>query len=163
MRRKGETETRRSFKEMLDAPRFRGLVQFVKFGLVGVSNTLINYGIEMLCYYALFSQTTFQSDTLRVIVSSVLAFAVSVSNAYFWNSRFVFKSGERRTFRQGLFAYLRTVLCYGVTGLALAPAIKVWLTGAGIGFWLASLLSLVVTIPLNFVLNKFWAFGERKS
>lgn len=32
------------------------LLQFVKFGLVGVSNTAISYGIEMLCYYVLFAK-----------------------------------------------------------------------------------------------------------
>ena len=32
----------------LEHSRFAPLVQFVKFGLVGVSNTLINYAVDML-------------------------------------------------------------------------------------------------------------------
>ena len=28
-------------------------------------------------------------------------------------------------------------------------------------FWLASISTLIVTIPLNFVLNKFWAFAKK--
>lgn len=63
--------------------------------------------------------------------------------------------------RQHLTAYLKTVACYGVTGLLLAPAIKVYVTALGVPYWLSSLGALVVTIPLNFILNKFWAF--RKS
>ena len=32
----------------------------------------------------------------------------------------------------------------------------------GIPYWAAGLLSLIVTIPLNFLMNKFWAFAGRK-
>ena len=31
----------------------------------------------------------------------------------------------------------------------------------GLPYWLASLLTLVVTVPLNFILNKLWAFRKK--
>lgn len=136
------------------------LLQFVKFGIVGVSNTAISYGIEMLCYYVLFVNVPW-SESVRIPATSVLAFVVSVTNSYYWNNRYVFGSGTKKTVRQHLTAYLKTVACYGVTGLLLAPAIKVYVTALGVPYWLSSLGALVVTIPLNFILNKFWAF--RKS
>ena len=136
------------------------LLQFVKFGIVGVSNTAISYGIEMLCYYVLFVNVPW-SKSVRILATSVLAFVVSVTNSYYWNNRYVFGSGTKKTVRQHLTAYLKTVACYGVTGLLLAPAIKVYVTAIGVPYWLSSLGALVVTIPLNFILNKFWAF--RKS
>ncbi|MDY5325750.1 MAG: GtrA family protein [Gemmiger sp.] len=136
------------------------LLQFVKFGIVGVSNTAISYGIEMLCYYVLFMNVPW-SESVRILATSVLAFVVSVTNSYYWNNRYVFGSGTKKTVRQHLTAYLKTVACYGVTGLLLAPAIKVYVTALGVPYWLSSLGALVVTIPLNFILNKFWAF--RKS
>ncbi len=136
------------------------LLQFVKFGIVGVSNTAISYGIEMLCYYVLFVNVPW-SESVRILATSVLAFVVSVTNSYYWNNRYVFGSGTKKTVRQHLTAYLKTVACYGVTGLLLAPAIKVYVTALGVPYWLSSLGALVVTIPLNFILNKFWAF--RKS
>lgn len=136
------------------------LLQFVKFGIVGVSNTAISYGIEMLCYYVLFVNVPW-SESVRILATSVLAFVVSVTNSYYWNNRYVFGSGTKKTVRQHLTAYLKTVACYGVTGLLLAPAIKVYVTAIGVPYWLSSLGALVVTIPLNFILNKFWAF--RKS
>ena len=61
-------------------------IQFIKFGLVGVSNTVISYGIEMLCYYVLFSRVAW-SEGLRIGITSALAFAVSVTNSYYWNNR----------------------------------------------------------------------------
>ena len=148
--------------ERLKAGRLAPLVQFIQFGLVGVSNTLISYGIEMLCYYVLFAAVSW-GDNVRIAVTSVLAFAVSVTNSYYWNNRYVFGNGSRKTALQHLRAYLRTVICYGVTGLVIAPLLKMWLSGVGVPYWIASLGSLAVTIPLNYLLNRFWAFGKEKE
>lgn len=148
--------------KLMENPKFAPLLQFIKFGLVGVSNTAISYGIDMLCYYVLLSGSGWVEGT-KVIVSSALAFFVSVTNSYYWNNRFVFGQGEKKTAKQHLLTYGKTVLCYGVTGLVLAPLIKQWAASLGVAYWLASLMSLVVTIPLNFVLNKFWAFSGKKK
>ena len=138
-------------------PSLSGLVQFIKFGLVGVSNTLISYAVENGCYYWLFTSL---AEWPRVIWANVLAFVISVTNSYYWNNRFVFRKGEKLGWRTHLKTYLKTVACYGVTGLLLGPALKGLLTGWGVPYYLGSLLTLVVTISLNFVLNKFWAYRK---
>ena len=66
----------------LDNSRFVPLLQFVKFRLVGVSNTLISYGIEMLCYYGLFTGVDW-SEAVKTEVTSTMAFIVSVTNSYY--------------------------------------------------------------------------------
>lgn len=133
--------------------------QFFKFGIVGLSNTAISYSIDMLCYYVILPQVSWP-DEIKIVVSNALAFAVSVTNSYYWNNRYVFGAGEGKTLRQHLSAYLRTVLCYGITGLLIGPAFKLWLNGRGVRYWLSSVCCLVITIPLNFVMNKYWAFGN---
>ena len=138
-------------------PSLSGLVQFIKFGLVGVSNTLISYAVENGCYYWLFASL---AERPRVIWANVLAFVISVTNSYYWNNRFVFCRGEKLGCRTHLRTYLKTVACYGVTGLLLGPWLKLVLTGWGVPYYLGSLMTLVVTIPLNFVLNKFWAYRK---
>ena len=159
----------------LEQGKLAPLVQFIKFGLVGVSNTLITYAVEMLGYYVLFVRSSFAGivaalgalgiaatgEQMRVIVVTLLSFVISVTNSYYWNSRYVFKSGKKRSLREHAGAYLRTVACYALTGILLSPAIKLWLGNIGIPFWAASLMSLIVTIPLNFVMNKFWAFARK--
>ena len=141
--------------------RMATLLQFIKFGIVGVSNTAISYGTEMLFYYVILVNST-MSRNGKVMLTSAVAFIVSVTNSYFWNSRFVFKKGSEK---KGVAGHLKSdakpVACYGVTGHLLAPAIKILLGSWGMPYWAAILMSLVVTIPLNFVLNKFWAFGEK--
>ena len=153
------TERLKTLLDKLEIGRFSVLFQFAKFGAVGVSNTAISYGIEMLCYYVLFVNVSW-GENARIAVTSALAFIVSVTNSYYWNNRFVFAQ-EEKTWKEHLKSYLKTVACYGLTGLILAPAIKMWLNDIGVPYWMASLGSLIVTIPLNFVLNKFWTFREK--
>ena len=151
----------RRLVEQLRTGRLAPLWQFIRFGMVGVMNTLITYVTENLGYYWLFASFSAEQEQLRVVLVTLMGFVLSVSNAYFWNSRFVFKQEGKRTFRQHASAFARTVLCYGVTGLVLSPVMKIVLVGWGVPFYLASLATLVVTIPLNFVLNKFWAFAAK--
>lgn len=143
-------------------PKFSPLLQFIKFGIVGLSNTAISYGIDMLCYYAILAPMAWSSNA-KIIVANVLAFVISVINSYYWNNRYVFGSGERKTLLQHLLAYARMAACYAFTGLLLAPVLRVWMNDLGLPYWLSGLACLVVTVPLNFVMNKFWAFrGSRK-
>ena len=158
----------------LENSRFAPLVQFVKFGLVGISNTLISYGIEMLCYYVLLKDVSFPllcgmlkaigisagSEQVKIGVVTVIAFLVSVTNSFYWNSRYVFKQEEKRSSGQLIASYFKTMASYAVTGPLLSPAIKMWLSNSGTPYWLAALGSLVLTIPLNYLLNKFWAFKK---
>ncbi len=158
-------------RKIIDNPKFSPLIQFIKFGFVGVSNTLISYGIEMLCFYVLFANTSFESvlnflksfnifikpETICITFTTAIAFIVSVTNSYILNNRFVFFNGEKK-FSQHLLSYFKTICCYGVTGLVLSPIIKIFLKNNGVPYYLAAVVSLAFTIPLNFVLNKFWAF-----
>lgn len=137
--------------------KFSVLIQFVKFGIVGLSNTAITYGIDMICYYVFFAHVSW-SESKKILVVAILAFTLSVTNSYYWNNRYVFGSGERKTAARHLAAYLRTVMCYGLTGLLIGPALKLWLNSRGMRYWLSSIACMVVTIPLNFLMNKFWAF-----
>lgn len=165
----------RQLMARLEASRLAPLIQFIKFGLVGVSNTLISYAVEMLGYYVLFRTSAFQGtvsllagmgltvtgEQIRVIVVTALAFIISVTNAYYWNNRYVFGQ-DQKTPGQHIRAYLKTVACYALTQMIIAPAAKLWLVGMGVPFWIASLSTLIITIPLNFLMNKFWAFAGKK-
>ena len=162
--------------QRLAGSRFAPLMQFIKFGLVGVSNTLISYAVEMLSYYVLFRNAGFggavrllgglgitaTGEQVKVVVVTLLAFIISVTNSFILNNRFVFRAQGRQTPGQLAKAYGKTVLCYALTGIILSPLMKLWLGGLGVPFWVASPLTLIVTIPLNFVMNKFWAFAGRK-
>lgn len=139
-------------------PMMVTLIQFIKFGMVGVSNTALSYVTEILCYYLLLVNT--QTEGVKVFVTSLLSFVVGTINSYYWNSRRVFASDEKKTLGQHLRTCLKTTVCYALTGLLLAPWAKAQLVARDVPFWLATLMVLVITIPLNFLMNKLWAFRE---
>lgn len=156
----------------LENSKFAPLIQFIKFGIVGASNTAISYGIEMLGYYFVFKDTKFPEaisllnrlgisatdQQVKVFVVTAIAFIVSVANSYFWNHRYVFKSEGKKTAKQHLVALLKMAGCYALTGLILSPVIKIMLSNSGMAYWLASICSLIIGVPLNYLLNKIWAF-----
>ena len=165
-----------NINKLLKKGKFAALTQFIKFGLVGVSNTLISYGVEMLCFYVIFQKANFHGiiaflskfevkstpEDIKIVITTFIAFMISVTNSYLLNNRFVFVDKSKKLSGH-LISYLKTLLCYGVTGLVLSPIIKVALKNIGIPYYIASLGSLVITIPLNFIMNKFWAFAKRKE
>jgi putative flippase GtrA len=119
--------------------------QFTKFGIVGVSNTLIS----LFIYYMF----VFINKDLYLVGNSV-GFVVSVLNSYYWNNRFVFKSESRNHIK----ALSKTYLSYGIT-FALGTVLLIIIVQVlMIRETIAPLFILTITVPLNFVLNKFWAF-----
>ena len=126
-------------------------VQFIEFCVVGVSNTLIHYAVYALLVFF----------GVNYVLANLIAFLISVTNAFYWNNKYVFKTkkGEKRS----LFgSFFKTVLSYGITGLGLATVLLVlWVEILGLPELLGPVLNLLVTIPLNFLLNKFWAFGSK--
>ena len=129
------------------------LIQFVKFGIVGLSNTLISYvvyvaGVRFGMHY---------------LLASILGFVISVLNSFYWNNDYVFGQGKEE--RNLLKTLLKTFMAYAFTGLVLANILLyIWVDILGISEYLGPLINLVVTVPLNFVINKLWAFrgGKRR-
>ena len=86
---------------------FAVMWQFIKFGIVGVSNTLISLAI----YYIF----VFISKDLY-LWGQVVGWVVSVFNAFYWNNKYVFRS-EKTGFRSVLNRLFKTYLTYGATFL----------------------------------------------
>ena len=77
------------------------------------------------------------------------------------NGKFVFqeKEGENRHFWTSL---IKVYAAYSVTGLFLCGILlHLEERVLGIPHYIATLMNLVVTVPLNFILNKFWAYREK--
>ncbi len=127
------------------------LVQFVEFCVVGLSNTLISYIV-----YAIFVLLNW-----NYIAGSIVGFVVSVTNSFYWNNKYVFKeeNGERRSIIK---TYVKTFLSYAVTGLVLANILLViWVEILHFPELLGPIVNLIITIPINFILNKLWAFKNK--
>ncbi len=156
----------------------KGLWQFIKFGLVGVSNTLVSQVIYMIC--------TKIFGPRYYLLASIIAFLLSVLHAFYWQNRFVFKEDENAEKRVWWQVLIKTYCAYAFTGLFLNNVLlTVWielvkienytypltelLNARGIGISnkelavdIAPLLNIVINVPLNFVINKFWAYSQKK-
>ena len=149
----------RLFHVSLSENTLQSLVQFVKFGLVGVTNTAISYVINILVLKLL------QPYHLPwdYVAGNVTAFVLSVLWSFYWNNKYVFKKGEGQTRSLGK-ALLKTYVSYSLTGIVLANVLSyVWVDVLGISKYVAPLINLVISIPLNFIINKFWAFKTQSQ
>ena len=172
-------------------------MQFIKFGLVGVLNTLISEGIYVIIVF-------FGGHYL---VASLVGFVLSVLNAYYWNNKYVFVEedaggaeslkGERvrpagetevtqedtgRPQRVWWKTLLKTYVAYAGGYLLNVVLLILWIDIVRISRWFGGLaqlcsawgierldaqtlgeiaaagINLIITVPLNFVVNKYWAF-----
>lgn len=154
------------------------LWQFIKFGLVGVSNTVVSYVTYSICYYAFHTNEH---------VGNIAGFIISVLNAYIWQSKFVFKESEGGEHRVWWQVLIKTYISYAFSGLFLTEVLLVlwlnvlhieqylgpiveWVAGFGLSMTakdaavsLAPFLNMVVTIPINFCINKFWAYRQKNK
>ena len=127
------------------------IIQFVKFGFVGVTNTAVFYA----CYLILLNFTGYH-------IAYLIGFAVSVINAYVLSSKFVFKNKDEnitkpKSTKKKL---VKIYISYGVTTIIGLLFVSFLVEVLRVSEKVAPLFSLCLTIPLNFGLNKFWVFKE---
>lgn len=128
----------------------RGVRQFVKFGIVGVSSTVIDWGV----FYFLNSFLG-----IYYLLAKVLSFLVAVVNSFFWNRRWTFRSRSQqraKEFSKFLFIYsLSLAINAGIMFLAVdfLHWRKIFGLIAATGF----------TMFWNFLANKFWIFRHSQK
>ena len=122
------------------------LFRFIKFGLVGLLNTLINWILFILL----------NSFGVYYIISNVIAYSISTLNSYLWNSKWVFKYNEDNV-KETSFKFI----VLNIIGLTLNTIILYLLVDI-VG--LNKLISLVITtgivMILNYFINKLWVFKK---
>ena len=136
---------------MKDHPLFAKLWQFIKFGIVGLSNTVISLAVYELCLWL----------GVHYLLADPIGLAVSVVNAYYWNNRVVFGDGQKKPFSHHVRMYFKSLAAYGGTFVINLLLLMLWVEIAGIPQWLAPMINLCVTIPLNFFINKCWTFKKK--
>ena len=137
---------------------YDAFMQFVRFGIVGVSNTIISYVIYAGCLLLFRKFQIFRG--IDYLIAQVIQFILSVLWSFYWNNKVVFtlKTGEKRSVWKAL---IKTYVSYSFTGLFLNSILLVfWVRILHISEFAAPILNLLISVPLNFVINKFWAFRK---
>ncbi|TWT24981.1 GtrA family protein [Corynebacterium canis] len=161
--------------------------QFIKFGVVGGSGVLVNMAVLVVVrriFADIFGIAT--TDPFLNILGSpfhirwyhimvTLAFLGANTWNYQLNRMWTFRGARQRTWLRGFFPFLLTGLgAFAVTLLvttalvnvespvALPPEIFDDSTGLRNRVYWANMISIVVAMPINFLVNKVWTFrGHR--
>jgi len=121
--------------------------QFLKFGLVGLSNTLISYLTYVLLVYF----------SVHYQIANIVAFVISSLSGFLLNRSWVFKAKHSA-------ATMQLVKYYIIYGSSLFISLLFsyfWIEMLGINKYLPPIFNLCITVPYNYFFNKIWAF--RKS
>lgn len=156
----------------------KGVRQFVKFAIVGVISTAIDWGVHALLYkgfdgalsnsvndffVANFPNLTKSPDFDGAFTTfKVVSFLIAMFNGFFWNRRWTFKvkTKEGRGAQLGKFAIVNTI------GLGLNTIVASQIHVPHGGKWnymLALGTATFVTMFWNFAGHKFWTFKPHDS
>ena len=136
------------FHKVIQIIRQKNMVQFLKFGIVGLSNTFVSLAVYYVFLWV---------DQKLYLVGNVVGWIVSVANAYYWNNKYVFGDGQKG-FCQTLKKLSKTYLSYGATFVLSTILLYIEVDILNWSSVISPFVNLVITILLNFFLNKFWAF-----
>lgn len=126
--------------------------QFFKFGLVGVSNTAVSMGIYYLFLWI---------NPDLYMVGSILGTILSILNAFIWNDLFVF-TGNPKDIKSILKRLIKTYVSYGGTSILSNVLLWAEVSLLSLSKVYAPIINLIITIPLNYLINKFWTFSKQK-
>ena len=144
------------FRRELSDEEFGKWLQFIKFGMVGVLNTILSYIITEVGYFCL--KKAINSDALAMQISQTAAFIITVFISFLLNNAFVFTKGEGEK-RNPLKTLLKTYVAYSVTGIFLNNILIYFeLNMLHISPLIAPIINLLVDVPVNFFMNKLWAY-----
>ena len=138
---------------------FEAFMQFIKFGIVGLSNTVLAYILYVISLLLFRKQGIFLDS--GYLVAQAIAFVLSVLWSFYWNNKLVFtlQEGEERSVFKAL---VKTFISYSFTGLFLnSILLTLWVKVMYISEFIAPIINLLVSVPLNFIINKLWAFKRK--
>ena len=145
----------------------RSFIQFIKFALVGASNTIIDMLVSMVLN-AIFHWYYF---------AKVIGYCCGVLNSYLLNSRWTFKE-ERRKDAKEIISFIGVNLVVLLISLGLMSLMKNtwnivgWWDSLSLPSWMLKLVngerfcmlvSAVICIVINFIGNKLFVFTNRKD
>lgn len=161
------------------------LRQFIQFGVVGGSGVIVNLTVVYICKK--FAEVVFALNEREVFlplfstdynirwynVFTVLAFIVANIWNYQLNRAWTFKDVSSVGWFRGLVPFMLTglgalVVSQIVLVLLMNPGSPIALpedvfddsTGLRTKFYWASAISILVSMPVNFLINKFWTFRK---
>ncbi len=133
---------------MKDLKENKSLIQFIKFGIVGVSNTLL--ALSIYYFFIWINKSLYQ-------IGNIVGWLISVAWSCYWNNRFVF-SLEQNGWKLLLKRLGKSYISYGISFILSVILLYIQIEILNWSEIIAPIVILSITIPLNFLMNKYWTF-----
>jgi len=131
--------------------------QLFQFGVVGFSGYLVNLTVfAVLTGEGLFFREGSDGLGIHYIPAAVMAFAVAVSNNFFWNRHWTFDAKHGHAGFQAARFFTVSVLALGLNLIAL----ELLITAGDLSELPAQAIAGSFAMPFNFIGNKIWTFDE---
>jgi putative flippase GtrA len=124
--------------------KHKSLIQFIKFGIVGISNTLLTALTIWILLKVLHCSDYF---------SNFAGYIVGLLNSFIWNRKWTFESKTKVSIT--LFKFIVT---FAISYLFQLGNLYVLLHFTHIDSYICQLISIVVYTFINFILNKNYTF-----
>ena len=80
-------------------------IQLIKYGIVGVSNSLITLIVIFLCDEVI---------GMKLMLADVIGYIAGLINSFVWNKNWVFKSHNKQLHREVLLFVVGFLVCFGL-------------------------------------------------
>jgi putative flippase GtrA len=121
----------------------KGKKEFIKFGIVGVSNTLITFVIYNILLKL----------GINYLLANVIGYICGMINGFIWSKNWVFRVSKESKMYFIKFALVNLLSLAVSTGLLMVLVKQLSLNST-----IAQLITTCITVVINYLLNKIYTF-----
>ena len=122
------------------------LIRFIKFGMVGVLNTLVNWVIFFIL----------NALGMYYILANIIAYILGTVNSYLWNTLWVFKYKDKASTETTI-----KFIILNLIGLGLNTGILYVLVDlCNLNKFIGLVITTAIVMIINYIVNKLWVFSK---
>lgn len=123
-----------------------GVIRFIKFGMVGVINTLVNWIIFFIL----------NALGMYYILANIIAYILGTVNSYLWNTLWVFKYKDKASTETTI-----KFIILNLIGLGLNTGILYVLVDlCNLNKFIGLVTTTAIVMIINYIVNKLWVFNK---
>ena len=123
-----------------------GVIRFIKFGMVGVINTLVNWIIFFIL----------NALGMYYILANIIAYILGTVNSYLWNTLWVFKYKDKASTETTIKFIILNLIGLGLNTGILYVLVDLCNLNKFIGLVITSAIVMII----NYIVNKLWVFSK---
>ncbi len=134
------------------AKQYPAFIQMFKFGLIGISNTVIDFSVYLvLTRFFIFWRENY-------LYANIIAMLIAATWSFVWNKYWTFKNSSRNASLQ----YIKFI-AINIAGLALNTFILyIFVEFFNLPDLWGKAIGVIVVFFWGFFINKYWTFGHKE-